>query len=141
MQTTDTPGRLRAAWQAPAFSRETIDADPWTAVYLPIPENLPASFGVFTLRDARALVREMMVATVQPNDWEPVEGRFMFDKLALGPLLNRDSYSREGNFTAAGARLAELDARLQIEHSHWTGEPLGEAAGQAQSTGKGQSHR
>ena len=140
MQRTDTPGRLRAAWQAPAFSRETIEADPWTAVYRPIPENLPASFGGFTLRDARALVREMMVATVEPNDFEPVEGRLTFDKLALGPSLNRDSYTREGNFTAAGARLAELDARLQIEHSRWTGEPLGEAAGVEQSAGIGQSH-
>jgi hypothetical protein len=28
---------LREAWQAPAFSRETIEVDPWTAVYLPIP--------------------------------------------------------------------------------------------------------
>ena len=37
MQTTDS--QLRTAWQAPAFSKETIDADPWTAVYLPIPEN------------------------------------------------------------------------------------------------------
>ncbi len=140
MQTTDT---LRAAWRQPAFSRETIDADPWTAVYLPIPENLPASFGVFTLGDARALVREMMVATVELNDWEPVEGRFTFDKLALGPSLNRDSYTREGNFAAAGARLAELDARLEInnpECSRWTGEPLGETAGQVQSPGKGQSH-
>jgi hypothetical protein len=27
------------AWQAPAFSEETMAADPWTAVYLPIPEN------------------------------------------------------------------------------------------------------
>jgi hypothetical protein len=139
MQTTDS--QLRTAWQAPAFSKETIDADPWTAVYLPIPENLPASFGVFTLQDARALVREMMVATVEPNDWEPVQGRFTFDKLALGPALNPDSYTREGNFEAAGARLAELDARLQIGHSRWTGEPLGETAGQGQSAGKGQSHR
>ena len=28
-----------------------------------------------------------------------------------------------------------------IEHSRWTGEPLGEAAGVGQSAGKGQSHR
>jgi hypothetical protein len=79
MQTTDTLSQVRAAWQAPAFSRETIEADPWTAVYRPIPETLPASFGVFTLQDARALVREMMVATVEPNDWEPVEGRLTFE--------------------------------------------------------------
>ena len=139
MQTTDS--QLRAAWQAPAFSKETVAADPWTAVYLPISENLPASFGEFTLRDARALVREMMVATVEPNDWEPVQGRFTFDKLALGPSLNPDSYTREGNFAAASERLAELDARLEIGHSRWTGEPLGETAGVTQSGGIGQSHR
>jgi hypothetical protein len=105
------------AWRQPAFGKETLAADPWTAVYLPIPDDMPESFvpvGAFTLRDARALVREMMAATVGPNDFESVEGRFTFDKLALGPLLNRDSYTREGNFAAAGARLAELDARLEI---------------------------
>jgi hypothetical protein len=133
--------RTAWAWRQPAFSKETINADPWTAVYLPIPENLPGSFGDFTLRDVRALVREMMVATVEPNDWEPVQGRLTFDKLALGPALNPDSYTREGNFAAAGERFAELEARLNVEHSRWTGESLGESAGMTQSGGQGQSHR
>jgi len=31
--------RMEAAWQQPAFSEETIEADSWTAVFLPIPEK------------------------------------------------------------------------------------------------------
>jgi len=31
--------RVRLAWQQPAFSADTIAADPWTAVYLPIPAD------------------------------------------------------------------------------------------------------
>jgi hypothetical protein len=114
MLTTDS--QLRAAWQAPAFSRETIHADPWTAVYLPIPENLPASFGVFTLQDARALVREMMVATVEPNDWEPVEGRLTFDKLALADIPTTDQ-----RIAALEARIAKLEAAAAQFEEHRQG--------------------
>ena len=34
----------------------------------------------------------------------------------------------------------EREAATAAEHSRWTGEALGEAAGQGQSAGKGQSH-
>jgi hypothetical protein len=40
--TTDSQMRAAWAWRQPAFSKETIEADPWTVVYLPIPDGMPA---------------------------------------------------------------------------------------------------
>src|SRR6202023_3070473 len=36
---TEPDARVRAAWQETEFSRATIEADPWTAVYLAIPQD------------------------------------------------------------------------------------------------------
>jgi hypothetical protein len=36
---TQSDQQLREAWQEKTFSRQSIEADPWTAVYLGIPEN------------------------------------------------------------------------------------------------------
>jgi hypothetical protein len=89
----------REAWQAPAFSRETIYSDSWTAVYLPVPEEASRRL----LEHARGCVSDLQ------NAMEAGE----LDLRALGPAVNRDTYTREGNLAAAAARLGELDARLE----------------------------
>jgi hypothetical protein len=87
--------RIEAAWQSGEFSRDTIAADAWTAVYLKIPENADPAL----LAEARNWTRDLMRyaagvgAFARPLATMP-EG-------AAEPLL------------AATERLAELDARLE----------------------------
>jgi hypothetical protein len=62
----------RVGWEAPAFSRETIAADPWTAVYLPVPERADAGL----LAAARSWASDLrQYATA--------------DGVLSGPLINR----------------------------------------------------
>jgi hypothetical protein len=119
------------AWQAPAFSFDTIHADPWTAVYLPIPENAGADL----LEHARSWAADL--AEYAARDQIETQGAF------TGPLITMPADAPEP-LAAATARMAELSHQIEINnpgYSRWTGEPLGEAAGVAQSAGKGQSHR
>lgn len=138
METKDTASQLRAAWQAPAFSRETIATDPWSSVDMAIPGD--ASSGMLLhARDAAA----RCVADTESYlgyDYETTEE---FDA-GLEKLH------------AAQERVAELDRliepnpqvaleflemKFETGYSRWTGEPLGEAADVGQSAGgKGQSH-
>ena len=84
---------LAAAWRAPAFSLQTIEIDPWTAVYLPIPEGADKVF----LEEAR-----FIAGSVCPL-------------LDLGPS---NKPREESPFTAdddrqqAAARAVELDTRI-----------------------------
>jgi hypothetical protein len=89
--------RARDAWQKPEFSRDTIDADVWTAVYLPIPQKA----------DGDLLARARSWA----SDLEQHASR---DGVFSQPLVNSESYTREGNIAAAAARTAELDALLEV---------------------------
>src|SRR5207245_2199530 len=86
----------RVGWEAPAFSRETIAADPWTAVYLPIPERADAGL----LAAARSWASDLrQYATA--------------DGVLSGPFINRAHYTREGNVAAAERRIVELDRCLE----------------------------
>jgi hypothetical protein len=96
---------VRAAWRAPEFSGATIAADPWTAVYLPMPDKPDAAL----LAEARQWVSELRNAVEDRPGWEPSTGA-----LAHGPFVDGMDYSRQENFAAATARLAELDSRLEI---------------------------
>ena len=89
----------REAWQAHEFSHATIDVDPWTAVYLAMPENA----------DRELLERARGCAAELKNVIDEGDAR----DAALGPAVNRDSYTREQNSAAATARLALLDTRLE----------------------------
>lgn len=89
---------LVQAWQAPAFSRSTIDADAWTAVYLPIPEN-PAPELLAHARSWAADL-ERYAAEGGPNS--------AFAK----PFVTQPNDAPEPQ-AAAAARIAELDARLE----------------------------
>jgi hypothetical protein len=106
--------RAAWAWQQPAFNRETMAVDPWTAVYLPIPDqNQP---GVYwwnekdTLQQARETARELQMAT----DGLPNDPGGWYDKWASGPSVNGDGYTREQNQAAARARHGDLEIRLEI---------------------------
>jgi hypothetical protein len=88
--------RARDAWQQPEFSRDTIDADVWTAVYLPIPQKADAEL--------------LAYARSWASDLEQHAAR---DGVLSEPLVDRESYTRDGNIAAAAARTAELDARLE----------------------------
>jgi hypothetical protein len=87
--------RAHEAWQAPTFSRETIKADPWTAVYLPIPEDADLTLLTEAQNWARDLVRYS-------------EGER--DGALSKPLVSLPSDALEPH-AAATARLAELDER------------------------------
>jgi hypothetical protein len=93
----------REAANAPEFSRETIATDPWTAVYLPIPQA--ADEGL--LRHAHGMAMQCCGAVAGPAErlsldafW-PSEGGLGADK------------TREENFEQAVRRLDELDSRLR----------------------------
>jgi hypothetical protein len=96
------------AWQAPSFDEFTISTDPWTAVYLPIPENA----GRDLLEHARGWAADLAEYAAR----DPVHN---------GPFVTLPNDAPERLATAT-ARMAELDSRLQIGHSRWTGEPLGD---------------
>ena len=95
---------MREAARAPQFSRATIEADPWTAVYLPIPENAPAELLAFARQSANGLVQclEAYQATGRPQGQT-------FDPVIIG-----SEYTRAENLSHAGERTAELDARLEL---------------------------
>lgn len=97
-------GRAQEAWKAPAFSYETIRADAWTAVRLPVPEQAEPELLAYA------------------RDWASDLGRYAeigkrvqeFGSSALGePLVNAENFTREENIAAAVERVGALDARLE----------------------------
>jgi hypothetical protein len=104
----------RAAWREPAFSRATIEADPWTAVHLPIPDKAEP--------ELLALAR----------DWASDLERYAEVDGALSqPFVNAENYTREENVIAAAERVGVLDGQL------WLANERGEPMPQQQ---QGQSH-
>jgi|SRR5271170_2386895 len=123
--------KVRDAWQAPAFSRATIEADAWTAVYLPIPEKADLALLTTAHNWARDLARH-------------AEGDGAFSE----PLVTLPAAAPEPQ-AAATARTAVLEQRVksrllhQIEinnpgFSRWTGEA--ESPSPELSNGQGQKH-
>ena len=89
--------RSRVAWEAPVFSRETIDADPWTAVYLPMPEDA----GRELLQYARSWVSDL-------TQYARNGGVF------AEPSVDPGRYSQDRHAEMATARLVELEERLEL---------------------------
>jgi hypothetical protein len=88
---TEADAALREAWRQPAFSASTIEADPWTAVYLPIPPTPDA-----------ALLRKGLEAVAECQEM-PGEGP------GTGPRLGQgESHGPAENAHAATERLHEL---------------------------------
>ena len=92
---------MREAAAAPEFSHETIAADWWTAVYLPIP------------RDADPELLELARGVV---GW--VRGGLELSGLPAGasaydPFVIGSEYSRAENIEHATTRMVELDERLE----------------------------
>lgn len=88
----------RAAWREPAFSRATIEADPWTAAHLAIPENADPELLAYA------------------RDWARDLGRYAEGSGALAePLVNdAGNFTREQNMAAAAERAGVLDGRLWL---------------------------
>jgi hypothetical protein len=110
-------GRLHAAeqQQAPAeteFSHETIEDDPWTAVYLDIPVNADQAL----LKEAHVAIVECCQAVSRPPD--------PFDIYAPD-----NGQTPERNFANAVRRLDELGGRLRAAEEPT--EPLTDQATQA----------
>jgi hypothetical protein len=102
--------RAQEAWRAPAFSYQTIQTDPWTAVHLPIPEQAEPELLAFARNWASDLGR-----------YAEMGGREREFDIALGePLVNADKFSREQNIEAAAERVAVLDARLELSREQMT---------------------
>jgi hypothetical protein len=95
----------RAAWQAPEFSRKTMEVDPWTAVYLPIPDHADPQL----LAYARSWVTDLRHAA---------ELGVGSNSVYSGPVMDDMYYSREEKLAAATERLAALDERLEVARSH-----------------------
>ena len=87
----------RAAWEAPAFSWETIAADPWTAVYLPMPEDATREL----LQHARSWVSDL-------THYAGNGGLF------AEPSVNPGRYPQDRHAEAATSRLVELEERLEL---------------------------
>jgi hypothetical protein len=95
--------RAQEAWRTPAFSYETIQADPWTAVHLPIPEQAEPELLAFARNWAGDLGR-----------YAQMGGGERGFATALGePRVNADRFTREQNIDAAAERVAALDAHLE----------------------------
>src|SRR5262249_35829067 len=90
---------LREAWQQPAFSLDSIRADPWTAVYLPAPANA-----------SQALLNAAYTAAGRCLVFLDRGGRDYADAVTHGPLIPQGN---EAEVRAmAEARRDELQARL-----------------------------
>jgi hypothetical protein len=90
---TQSDRELREAWRAESFSRQTIEADPWTVVYLAIPEDAD-----------RWLLMRAMDAAAQCQD---------LVMRGSGPQLYQGNYDLAENMQRATARSAELGQRLE----------------------------
>jgi hypothetical protein len=96
--------RAQEAWQAPAFSYQTIQADPWTAVHLPIPEQAEPELLAYARNWAGDLAR-----------YAEMGGSEREFATALGePMVDADKFTREQNIEAAAERVVALDARLEF---------------------------
>jgi len=91
---TQSDQELREAWQAEAFSRQTIEADPWTAVYLAIPQDAD-----------RWLLMKAIDAAAQCQD-KVMQGS--------GPVLQQGNDGPAENMQRAAARYHELEQRLEM---------------------------
>jgi hypothetical protein len=92
---TAPDARLREAWRQPEFSKATIEADPWTAVYLEIPKNAEP----WLLLHAQGIAHEC-------------EGMISRGPGA-GPLLQQGNDGPNENLERAGRRALDLEERLQ----------------------------
>jgi hypothetical protein len=88
-------GQIARAWEQPAFSHATMTADPWTAVYLPIPHDAGAGL----LNEARQWARDL--------DQHAAHGGALAGPFITLPHPNDPQAD-------ARARLGELDARLEL---------------------------
>jgi hypothetical protein len=96
--------RAQEAWRAPAFSYPTIQADAWTAVHLPIPEQAEPELLAYARNWAGDLGRYAEMGNSARE----------FGTSALGePLVNAENFTREQNIEAAAERVGALDARLE----------------------------
>jgi hypothetical protein len=91
---TKSDQELREQWQAESFSRQTIEADPWTAVYLAIPEDADRWLLMKAI-DAAARCEDMVMQ-------------------GLGPRLQQGNDDLAENMQRASARSIELGQRLEI---------------------------
>jgi hypothetical protein len=90
--------RAQEAWRAPAFSYETISADAWTAVHLPIPEQAEPELLAYARNWASDLGRYA--------ERGGREGEFARSVFA-------EKFTREQNIEGAAERVGALDARLE----------------------------
>jgi hypothetical protein len=99
----DTAAKVREAWQQPAFSLDSIRADPWTAVYLPAPENASQ-----TLLNAAYNAAGRCIEAIDHQDRQP----FLkyADAAPQSPLISQGDEA--DNRAKAEARRDELQARL-----------------------------
>jgi hypothetical protein len=89
----------REAWREPTFSRATIDADPWTAVHLDIPENADPELLAYA------------------RGWASDLSRYAEGNGALAePQVDPERFGRQENIRAARERVEALDARLSEEN-------------------------
>jgi hypothetical protein len=91
---TEPDARVRAAWQETEFSRATIEADPWTAVYLAIPQDADHWL--------------LMKATDAANQCQDMIVRGQ----GTGPQLPQGDHGPADNMRQASERFFELAHRL-----------------------------
>jgi hypothetical protein len=87
---THPDAALREAWRQPAFSAASIEADPWTAVYLAIPQTPDA-----------ALLRKGLEAVVECRE-------MIVTRPGTGPQMPQGDHGPADNAIAASDRFHEL---------------------------------
>lgn len=92
--TTEPDAKFREAWRQPAFSEATIEADPWTAVYLPIPQTADAT-----------LLMKGVEAAAQCQDMARYPG--------AGPQLQQSDAGPTDHAHRASERIHELSEAVQ----------------------------
>ena len=92
---------MREAAAAPEFSRQTIAADWWTTVYLPIPEGADPAL-LAHARQVTGWVREGL-------EFAGPDAGGVYEPSVIG-----SEYSRAENIEHANTRIAELDERLEL---------------------------
>jgi hypothetical protein len=95
----EAAAKVREAWQQPAFSLDSIRADPWTAVYLATPENA-----------SPILLNEAYNAAGRCIEAVDYRGREYADAAPHGPLFPQGDEA--DNRAKAEVRRDELQAQL-----------------------------
>lgn len=107
--------QIEAAWKQPAFSRETIETDQWTAVYLPIPENAARELLEYAHGSAVAVIDQQLYG---PDSRDIEAARVRVETLGgmIGELALQEAAAVEPEKVEEARKLLDKAGDM---HSHY----------------------